>query len=107
MGTNLTSTWIYFLQHLVMLLTLDDRVYGHLKRCRYRYGEIGEKSIEGGVDEGFEAEPAIRVGGEEHRFFVSSPHFAIRHSERGHGTEPGKVRIRCRSRTSSRCKTSE
>ena len=44
-----------------MLLTLDDRVYGHLKRCRYRYGEIGEKSIEGGVDEGFEAEPAIRV----------------------------------------------
>lgn len=46
-----------------MLLTLDDRVYGNLKRCRYRYryGEIGEKSIEGGVDEGFEAEPAIRV----------------------------------------------
>ena len=46
-------------------------------------------------------------GGDKHRFFVSSPHFAIRHSERGYGTEPGKVRILCQSRASSRCETSE
>ena len=50
--------------------------YGHFKRCRYgEIGETGKKPMEGGVDEGFEAEPAIRVSGDTKctKLFVSCP----------------------------------